>query len=388
MGPLRIAVVTPELPTREYPNRGRAVYQTLRHLCNYAELKAFCPLPRYPSHFRPRFDYREVDLSYSLPGVSAQYFEYPAIPVVTRPANGFTCAHYLAPHIRSFNPNVILNFWLYPAGFAALHVGRKLGIPVVVGAIGSDLNAIPDRLSQWLTRRTLRGATKIIVKSEELCQRSVALGADRRKTHVVLNGCDEKLFFVRDRGLSRRELNVSEAAELVLFVGRMHSGKGIGELMEAVSVLTQKRPNLRLVFVGDGPDEKRMREKARVSTLEHCVAFVGACSPEDVARWLGAANLLALPSHAEGCPNAVIEALSCGRPVIATAVGAVPDLVHSSCGITIPARKVSALTEALDTALNCRWDAHAIANNFRRQWEQVAQEVFAICIASTNGMTA
>src|SRR5215469_10865639 len=133
MGRLRIAVVTPELPNREYPNRGRSVYQTLRHLSDYAELQAFCPLPRYPARLRPRrFDYRVSDLSHSLPEVSARYFEYPALPVVSRPVNGFTCAHYLEPHLRAFQADVILNFLLYPAGFAALSVGRKLQVPVVV----------------------------------------------------------------------------------------------------------------------------------------------------------------------------------------------------------------------------------------------------------------
>jgi teichuronic acid biosynthesis glycosyltransferase TuaC len=379
MGRLRIAVVTPELPNREYPNRGSSIYQTLRHLSNQAEVQALCPLPRYPARFLPRFDYRQCDLSYSLPDVPVHYFEYPAFPVVSRPVNGYTCAHYLKRHLRAFGADVILNFWLYPAGFAALNIGRKLGVPVVVGSIGSDLNGIPDPVSRWLTRKTLSGAARVIAKSEQLRLQIIAMGIDREKTHVVTNGCDETLFFKQDRASARRELKVPAAAQLIAFVGRMHSGKGVHELLDSAASLAKKRPNVRLVYVGDGPELKVIREKVCQKNLTQLVDFAGACSSAEVAKWFAAANLVALPSHAEGCPNVVIESLSCGRPVVASEVGGVPELVDRSCGILVPISDLAALTGAIDAALSTVWDEDAIAKRFRRSWRQVADEVLAIC---------
>lgn len=383
---MKIAVVTPELPNREYPNRGRSVYQTLLRLCEYADLMALCPLPRYPAHLRPRFDYRASDLSYSLPGLPTQYFEYPVFPVVTRPVNGFTCAHYLEPYVGPFHADVILNFWVYPAGYAALKVGRKLGIPVVVGSIGSDLNAIPDALSRWFTRKTLIGAQRVIAKSEQLRRRVMELGGSPEKTHVVGNGCDEAVFQPRDRNAARSELGVASNAELVAFVGRMNRVKGVAELLEAVSSLTRKRKKIQLVYIGDGPEFVAIREKVLNSHLAEHVRLPGACSPADVAKWLAAANVLALPSYMEGCPNAVLEALSCGRPVVASNVGAVPDLIDNSCGVLFPAGSVDGLSAALDEALKAEWDENAIAKRFRRSWQQVAQEIFAICEASLEDM--
>lgn len=382
MGRLRIAVVTPEFPTREFPQRGRSVYQTLRHLSDYAEVRTVCPLPRYPAHFRPKFDHRPADLSYSPPDVSALYFEYPVFPGVTRPINGLICAHHLEPHLRAMAADVILNFWLYPAGFAALNVGRKLGLPVVVGSLGSDLNAIPDPLSGWLTRKTLTGASRVIAKSEQLRRSAVAMGANPGTIHVVPNGCDEKLFFVRDRESARRELNIARAAKLIVFAGRMNRTKGIAELLDAVAALSIKCPDLLLVYLGDGPHLVAMQEKAYACGLGQRVRFAGACSSQEVGKWLAAANLLALPSYAEGCPNVVVEALSCGRPVVATHVGDLPELVDASCGLLVPARDVGALRNALETALHSVWDEHAIATRFRRSWDRVAQEVLAVCEAS------
>ena len=382
MGRLRITVVTPEFPTREFPQRGRSVYQTIRHLCDYADVRAVCPLPRYPVHFRPKFDHRPADLSYSPPDVSALYLEYPAVPGVTRPLNGLMCAHHLEPHLRTIPADLILNFWLYPAGFAALNVGRKLGLPVVVGSLGSDLNSIPDPLSGWLTRKTLTGASRVIAKSEQLRRRAVAMGANPDTIHVVPNGCDEKLFFVRDRESARRDLNVLGSAKLIVFAGRMNRAKGIAELLDAVAVLSLTCPDLLLVYVGDGPHLPAMQEKACDAGLGERVRFVGACSSAEVGKWLAAANLLALPSYAEGCPNVVVEALSCGRPVVATRVGDLPELVDGSCGLLVPPRDVGALRNAFEIALHSVWDEHAIATRFRRSWDLVAQEVLAVCEAS------
>lgn len=380
MGRLRIAVVTPELPNREYPHRGRSVYQTLRHLSEYADVQALCPLPRYPAYLHPRrFDYRESDLSYALPDVRADYFEYPALPIVSRPINGFTSAHYLEPRLRAFRADVILNFLLYPAGFAALTVGRKLNLPVVVGSIGSDVNAIPDPITRWLTQRTLNGASRVIAKSEQLRVRIVDMGVDPEKLHVVPNGCDGNVFFIRDRERARRELRIPAEAEVIAFVGRLHRSKGVFELLEAVAALSHRRPNVRLVYVGDGPELRALRQRACTNNIPDVVDFPGACAPTQVAQWLAASNLLALPSYAEGSPNAVIEALSCGRPVVATPVGAVPELVDPSCGMLVPATKANVLTDALESVLSSSWDEHFIAKRFRRTWQQVAQEVLAIC---------
>lgn len=380
MGPLRIAVVTPELPSREYPHRGRSVYETLRHLAAVSDLQVFCPLPRYPAHFRPRrYDYRKVDLTYSLPGVSAHFFEYPAFPIMTRPFNGYTCAHFLEPQLREFQPDVILNFFLYPAGFAALNVGRKLSVPVVVGSLGSDLNAIPDPFSRWLTRKTINGASRVITKSRRLRDLVVTMGADPLKTHVVENGCDENLFFVGNRREARLKLSVSQETELVAFIGRMHRAKGVHELLDAVAILSQKRADVHLVYVGDGPEMATLQDRVNASRLAKHVSFAGAATSAEVALWLAAADVFTLPSYSEGCPNAVLEALSCGRPVVATDVGAIPDLVNSSCGVLVPVGQVEPLEQGLNRALNTKWDENLIAQGFRRSWKQVAQETLEIC---------
>ena len=92
-----------------------------------------------------------------------------------------------------------------------------------------------------------------------------------------------------------------------------------------------------------------------------------------------AADLFCLPSYSEGCPNVVVEALACGRPVVATRVGGIPELVKGTCGMLIPPRDIGELRRALDAALSKQWDGEEIARTSRRSWKDVAAETFAVC---------
>jgi len=376
---LKISVVTPIFPIPAQPYRGNAVYQMVRSLAKRAEVKVICPFPRYPRWFQPSFDSRRPDVSYTPPDVATQYFEYPALPGLTRCINGVVCAKYLEPYLRDCMPDVVFNFWLYPEGFAAVEVARKLGIPTVVGSIGSDLNRIADPVSRWLTRLAMDRAEFVVTKSEHLREQAIRMGINPCKVRTVLNGCDSRTFHLASRREARTQLAVDERAELLLFVGRLDPAKGIVELLDAFVSLANRLPNLRLAYVGDGPGGKLLRRKAKDSGLESRIILADACSSQQVAQWLAASNVLALPSYAEGCPNVIIEALSCGRPVIATHVGGIPELINEECGILVAPRDMQGLANAIENAMRRSWDEQSISRQFRRDWDQVAGEILDIC---------
>ncbi|MGC1414316.1 MAG: glycosyltransferase [Candidatus Acidiferrum sp.] len=376
---LKVTVVTPIFPIPAQPYRGHSEYEIVLALSKRADVNVICPFPRYPKWFQPRYDHRHPDLSYSPPGVATRYFEYPALPGVTRCINGLVCAKYLAPYIRESPTNVVCNFWLYPEGYAAVAVARSLGIPAVVGSIGSDLNRFVDPISRWLTKIAMKRANFVVTKSEHLRQRAIDMGISASKVRTIRNGCNPSVFHLGDRRAARVQLAVDDKAELVLFVGRLDIAKGIEELLEAFASLAGRRPNLRLAFVGDGPGGEHLRSKAKHLGLEDRIALNGPCSSQGVAQWLAAANVLALPSYNEGYPNVVIEALSCGRPVIATNVGGILELVNEESGILIAPRNSRALGGAIEKAMDRRWDEHFISEQFRRSWDEAAEELLRIC---------
>lgn len=376
---LKVTVVTPIFPIPAQPYRGHSEYQTILALSKYADVNVICPFPRYPKWFQPSFDHRQPDLSYSPPGVATRYFEYPALPGLTRCINGLVCAKYLEAFFRESMPDVAYNCWLYPEGYATVAAARRLGIPAVVCSIGSDLNCIPDPASRWLTRLAMNRAEFVVTKGEYLRQQAIRMGIDARKVRNVPNGCDPSIFHLADRSAARAHLAIDDKAELVLFVGRLDAKKGIAELLKAFASLVSRRPNLRLVYVGDGPGGEQLRGMARDLALEDRVLLMGACPSQKVAQWLASANVLALPSYNEGCPNVVIEALNCGRPVIATDVGGIPELVNEKSGILVAPRDWRALAGAIKTAMERIWDERFIADQFRRGWDDAAVEILTIC---------
>ena len=127
--------------------------------------------------------------------------------------------------------------------------------------------------------------------------------------------------------------------------------------------------------------DRELLRRASQSDLKGHVKFVGCANPHEIARWLAVSNVFCLPSHSEGCPNVVIEALSCGRPVVASNVGGIPELLNSRCGVLVPPGDARQLAHALLRALDHPWNQEEIANCSRRGWDVVARETYQACCA-------
>jgi len=203
---MRLAYISSYFPIKEQPHRGQSAFQTLLRMQDRVQIEAFCPLATYPRWAQPHnYPYTRTDLSWQPPGgLRAHYIEYPALPVVGRAWNGLVCARAIARQVAAFAPDVILNYWLYPEGWAAMHVGRALGVPVILGSIGSDLNRIPDRITGWWTQRALAGSSLVVTVSEHLRRRAIALGVPEGRARCVVNGVDTAIFHEADRTEARR----------------------------------------------------------------------------------------------------------------------------------------------------------------------------------------
>lgn len=376
---LKIAVVTRYFPSSAEPWQGRSAYQTLRVLAGKADLRVFYPNAQYPSLLKPRSRvYDRLDPAFSPPGVAASYYDFPALPVLSRPMNGWLAARALLPAVRAFAPDLIFSCFLYPDGFAALKIAQALSLPVVVQSIGSDLNRIGDPISARLTRRVLREADSIVTVSGDLCAKAISKGANPQTTRAVVNGCDLSVFRPMDRTEARRKLRISTEAEAVVYIGRMDVKKGLRELVEATSLLRSNRPNLQVYMIGEGPDRPIIESAIHAQNAAAFIHALPACAFDDVAVWMAASDLVTLPSYMEGCPNVVLEALACGRPVVATKVGGIPEILSPACGELVPPQDARALAQALASVLDRSWDSEAVRAHGSRSWEAVAAELLEI----------
>jgi len=376
---LRIAVVTRYFPSSGEPWQGRSAYKTLRELAGTAKVHVFYPDPNYPSFLSPRSRiYDKLNPSYRIPGVDVSYVGYPAVPLISRPLNGRMEASVLLSHVREFAPDVILGVFLYPEGYAALKLGKKLGVPVVEMGIGSDIHSIGDRWTAMHTRKVLREANYLVTVSEDLRQKALGIGASAQRSCAIVNGCDPAVFHPADRVEVRHRLGLNVESPMILYIGRTDLRKGLLELVEAAARLHQRRPEAQVYMVGDGPDRTQVLNAIEASGAGEYVHPLPACAPDETALWMAASDLVTLPSYMEGCPNVVLEALSCGRPVVATRVGGIPEIMSDDCGALIAPHNVPALEAALDAVLAKQWDAETIAARWSRKWSTVAAELNAV----------
>lgn len=376
---MKIAVVTRYFPSSAEPWQGRSAYQTLRVLAREAEVRVFYPNAAYPSWLKPRSrSYDRLDASYSPPDVKVSYYDYPALPLISRPFNGWMAARALLPRVRSFVPDLIFSYFLYPEGYAALEIGKVLSVPVVARSMGSDINRIGDPISAMHTRTVLREADFLVMVSDDLRKKAVAMGALPAKVRTIVNGCDLSMFHVRDRLEARDKLRIDPASEAVVYIGRMDVKKGLRELAEAATALHHQRPRLHVYMVGEGPDRPILEGAIQSRSADSYVHMLHGCASEEVAIWMAAGDLVTLPSYMEGCPNVVLEALACGRPVVATNVGGIPEIMSDQCGCLVPPRDPAELARALASVLDRTWDAKAISAHRSRGWETVAAELLEI----------
>jgi glycosyltransferase involved in cell wall biosynthesis len=376
---MKIAVITSYFPSSAEPSQGRSAYQTLRVIARQANVRVFFPYAAYPAFLKPRSrGYHKLDASYRPPDVKVSYYPYSALPLVSRPLNGWMAARVLLPHVRGFAPDLIFSCFLYPDGYAALKIGKVLSVPVVTQSIGSDINRIGDPISAMQTRTVLRETDFLVTVSDDLRKKAVTMGAPPEKTRAVVNGCDLSVFHVRDRLEARQKLRIDPAAEAVVYIGRMDVKKGLRELVEAAASLHPERPNLHVYLVGEGPDRPLIESAIQDNNATSYIHALPACAFDDVAVWMAAADLVTLPSYMEGCPNVVLEALACGRPVVATNVGGIPEIMSDECGRLVPPRDPVALAQALASVLDTAWDAAAISARGSRSWSTVAAELLEI----------
>jgi teichuronic acid biosynthesis glycosyltransferase TuaC len=380
---MRIAVVTHYFPTSAEPWAGQSALQTLRVLATRHPLRVFYPASSYPKWLTPKSPisshHAALDLAWEAGGVETRYVPYPTLPVVARPLNGWMMSQRLLAEVREYRPDVILSYVIYPDGYAAVRLAKKLGIPAVLTAIGSDLNRISDRLSARHARYALREAAWTTTVSGDLLKTARGMGAPALRSVAILNGCDTAIFHPRDRQQARRELQLEPDTEIVVYIGRLDLRKGLAELVTAIASLRQRRADLKqklhCYLIGDGPDKPQIVDLIDHLAVRDMVRCVDACPTDRVALWMAAADLVTLPSYNEGCPNVVIEALASGRPVVSTRVGGIPELMDDSSGRLVVPHDSQSLSVALEEVLAATWNPAQLSHHHARSWSNVADEV-------------
>jgi len=265
-----------------------------------------------------------------------------------RLTNSPTFIWQVAQQARAVQPDVIHAHELLLPTSAAL-AGRQLtGRPVVVTVhssgpeLGECARLARARFGAQRLAWVRSGVAAFVAVSRAVEQDMAAVGIPAPKRHVVPNGIDMDAHspVTSEVRLARRKSLGLPAGKLVVYTGRLSSEKRVMELAQMWPSLRAVHDDAWLVLVGDGPLLARLRGREETGVLA-----VGAKA--NVAEYLEAADLFVMPSASEGFSISTLEALAYGLPVVATAVGAIPELVSAAAGRVVGVDDYAALWQAL-----------------------------------------
>lgn len=283
-----------------------------------------------------------------------------------------------SPH----RPRLIDTHFEWPDGVGAWHVARRVGAAFVCTLRGKLGSQSRDPAKRRQIAAMLRDADGLIAVSRSLAEQAREVAQRDLVVRVIPNGVQRTVFFAQgDQPALRDALGWVQGARYVVSVGHMQASKGFHRLVAAwPDVQRRVGGDVRLVLVGGEAGERgyarRLGGMIESMGLRDAVSLVGSQPPVRIAAMLNAADLFALATETEGCCNAMIEALACGCPVVATDVGGNGELVRAEWMGRLGAMETAQnVAEMIAGALTQSWDRAAIAaSGGARDWSVVAAE--------------
>lgn len=238
--------------------------------------------------------------------------------------------------------DVIQSHSYKPAAVAAL-IRRSLDVPWIGMFHGTTQEDTRVRLYNWIDRRLLVRADRIVTVST--AQRALF----RARPEKILTIPNAVLQTPPDTSVNFEKLLHNVSRPLIAVIGRLSHEKGVDIFLDAMSLLKNQGLGGTALIVGDGPDRELLANKAQL--LGETVRFLGHFP--HVSALYQHLDLVVIPSRSEGMPNVLLEAVNADTPLVATTVGAIPDVVGSTGGAwLVPSERPDKLAEAIRMALS------------------------------------
>ena len=273
------------------------------------------------------------------------------------------------------------SFFSVPCGFLSLLFKRKYKLPYIVSLRGADVPGYSERFSCLykiltpLIKIIWKKSGAVVSNSEGL--RDLALkSSPRQPIEIICNGIDVERFKPGD----------PDKKNFIITLGgtRVTARKGIGHLIEAVRMLSQKHPNVLLKIIGEGNEKINLERMSRKLEIADRVEFLGRIENEEMPRYYQEASIFVLPSLNEGMSNAMLEALSSGLPIIATNTGGTKELVKDGeNGFIIKMKDAKDIADKIETLIKDENLRREMGENSRKKaeilsWENVAKNYYKL----------
>lgn len=201
------------------------------------------------------------------------------------------------------------------------------------------------KVTVWLIANQV---DRVVADSGAVKEKLIASGVSPEKIETIHIGIELDKFNPNtvDRAEARKEWGIGENELVIGNAGKLDPGKGVLDLLNAMEKVIGKYPHARLLFVGEGPCRDELEKRAEILKIKEKIIFAGL--RKDMVKMYATMDIFVLPSYREGLPMSVMEAMSMEKPVIATTVGGIPELIHSEKnGLLVPPRDGGKLVEAI-----------------------------------------
>jgi len=253
--------------------------------------------------------------------------------------------------IERLKPQIV-HTHLYDAGILGRLVGKLAGVPVIL-TTEVGMTVWKKRHHLLLERFVNRFTDKMIAVSEDIRQRRIHLeGVSPEKIITIPAAVDiERFSRMNSREQVRTELEIETSSPVIGTVARLVAAKRLDYLLEAARVVCEAVPQARFLIIGDGPLREELEDQAmQLDLAPKYVRFLG--NRQDVTDFLSAVDIFALSSEREGLPVSMLEAMAASRPVVATQVGGIPQVIQDGHnGLLVPPHDPASLAKAIITLI-------------------------------------
>lgn len=294
------------------------------------------------------------------------------------------------PHFKAAQKAIVKNniefdlihsHFLWSSGYAGAKLKEKYNVPLVLTGHGYDVYSLPHKNPSWREKisMVIKQADIITTPSESNLRVFKELGFDQ-KVKVIPNGYHKSLFYPLDMNTCRRRLGVPLKPNVIINVGNLEKVKGHIHLIHAVRKLTGTHPSILCFIVGDGSLKRALKREINRLNLGKNIFLLGAKKHKDLVEWINASNVFVMPSIKESFGVAQVEALACGNPVVATKNGGSEEIITNfSHGILCEPNDSTALSQAINTALNKNWDSSKIVDYASKfSWETLGGKFWEV----------
>jgi glycosyltransferase involved in cell wall biosynthesis len=379
---LRVLTLSTLYPNPHQPRLGLFVERQTQGLAALpgVEVQVVAPvgLPVWPvslhPHYRP-LSKRPLQESWS--GLSVRRPRFRVWPRTGEAGTARSLARTLLPLLRElrrdFPFDVIDAEFFWPDGVAAMLVAQALGVPFSIKGRGSDIYYWGDRAGPGdLILDAAEAADGLLAVSASLKQEMADRGMPADRIRVHHTGVDLDLYRPLGRAATKESMSLS--GSVVATVGALIERKGQSFAIDALSRL----PEATLLLIGDGPDRPALEKRADALGLRHRVRFLGSLPREEVARYLAAADVMLLPTRAEGIANVWVEALACGTPVVTCDAGGAREVIDRPEAGRVVAREPGALAAAVTELLTAPPQQDEVRRSAERfSWSRNVAELHA-----------